>query len=278
MPGLPLYIIIFLLPLISSAGNSRITLFISQQATDDARQGEKQILELGFGLYFDELYKLDTFELRMKSSLMLGTNFQYQKELNRSFYLPTDNVFNGDFSLRYKLGWALDPFISFSMNTAVMPAKRLSVDKITTTAKIFDPIVYKENLGFGYSYRNKKEFFTSRLGFSMKQIRAELYTLQTDDRTTKERVERYVEETGISWKTDATFMFDSIFTYRGLFDGFSTFEDLETWVVKFNNQLETVLYKALSIIIKVNLYYNRKQSINLQFIQSFRIGLIGKFN
>lgn len=259
-----------------NAGNSRVTLFASQQATDDARQGEKRIFEIGTGIYFDETYKLDTFEINIKSSVLAGTNFQYQDNWNKSFFLPTDNLFNGDWSVKYKLGWSMDPFISFSYNTALMPAKRLSNNKVISTARLWDPIIFKENLGFGYSYRKDKDMLNSRLGFSFKQVRAELFTTLTDDRKTPQIKEQYLEETGINWKTDAIFKFDSIFTFRGMLEGFTTFEDMESWDVKFNNQIEATIYKTLTLIINLNFIYNKKQSIKTQYSQSFRIGVLSK--
>jgi|GEM_PF-2845024 len=47
MPKNLIYFFILLTPIILNAGNSRVTLFASQQATDDARQGEKRIFEIG---------------------------------------------------------------------------------------------------------------------------------------------------------------------------------------------------------------------------------------
>gem|GEM_PF-3380809 len=107
-------------------------------------------------------------------------------------------------------------------------------------------------------------------------MRAELFTTLTDDRKTPQIKEQYLEETGINWKTDAIFIFDSIFTFRGMLEGFTTFEDMKSWDVKFNNQIEATIYKTLTLIIKLNFIYNKKQSIKTQYSQSFRIGLLSK--
>jgi len=66
----------------------------------------------------------------------------------------------------------------------------------------------------------------------------------TDDFKTKDLKERYKQETGIKWKTDAKFDLDSNIAYRGTLDTFSSFENMLKWTVKFDNQINLKVFKT----------------------------------
>jgi len=69
------------LPILAQAGNTQATLFVSQQATDNASQGKKHNFDLNFGISIDEVFKIDTLELRIKSTLRVGTLFIYKLDM-----------------------------------------------------------------------------------------------------------------------------------------------------------------------------------------------------
>jgi hypothetical protein len=112
------------------------------------------------------------------------------------------------------------------------------------------------------------------MGISLKQIRAKEYTAMTDDRKTRDIKEGYKAESGIDITANGNTMLDSSITYRGKLRMFGTFDNLKVWTINYENEFEFTIWKALKIILNMDLIYNDKQTAGIQYRQSIRLGLV----
>ena len=174
--------------------------------------------------------------------------------------------------MKYPLGWKLDPFFSASFTTQLTESFMMVKDEKTASAKFWDPVTSQQDWGFAYSYRQGRDNLESRIGFSLKQVRAHKYTRLTDDRKTKDIKERWKPESGISWKTNCTWQLDSLVTYRGTLDLFGTFEDMNKWTVAFRNEFQLKIWSIVAVTLKADIIYDEKACLRPQYTQALRIG------
>lgn len=153
--------------------------------------------------------------------------------------------------------------------------KKCGGDK-KVTAEFWDPIISQQSLGFAYSHDFNKNEITSRLGISLKQIRAEDHTRMTDDRATKNIVEAYKAETGIHYKTDFYYKLDSNLDYNSTLDLFSDFRKLKKWTVDWENEFQIQVWKFFGVLVEMDVRYDEKQSFHTQYQQSLRFGIVTK--
>ena len=243
---------------------------------EDWKQGKRQAFEISTGIDSKNEFKIDTLQFDLNFKYRLGFILENGDKLPEDFVRPTDNEIFGETIMKYPLGWTLDPYISTSVQTQVTESFRLMKENPVRTAKFWDPITTQQSLGFAYTLKDKNDKMTSRLGFSLKQIRAEKHTAMTDDRKTRDIREAYKAESGISFKSDARVMIDSSVNYSGKLDMFSSFDNLNVWSLKFENQFDIKVWKFLGILIEINVFYDQNQSMNIQYRQNARLGIIAK--
>lgn len=243
---------------------------------EDWKQGRRQALEVATGIDSKNEFEIDTIQIDMNFRFKLGLILENGDKVPEEIIRPTDNELFFESMLKYPLGWTLDPYISTTVLTQITESFRISSGAPARTAKFRDPITTQESLGFAYTFKDNKNKLTSRLGFSLKQIRADKHTSQTDDRMTTEIKERYKAESGISFKTDARIFIDSSIYYTGRMDMFSSFDELEVWSIKFENRFDIKVWKFLGILFEFNLFYDERQSKKIQYNQNARLGIIAQ--
>jgi hypothetical protein len=192
-------------------------------------------------------------------------------------WIPTDNELYFDYMLKYPCGWLVDPFYSTTATTQLVESFTLSEGNKSVNSAFWDPITTIESFGFAYSVSDSLLNLTSRIGISLKQVRAYLNTRTTDDYKTSDLKERYKYERGISFKNDITLSYASNLSHRCTFELFSSFERFENWTVKFQNEFQVKIWEWLGIIIKADVYYDEIQSPSIQYKQSTRIGVNAQF-
>lgn len=118
---------------------------------------------------------------------------------------------------------------------------------------------------------------TTRLGISLKQIRAYFNTQMTDDYKTIDIKEKYKAESGFEIKTDLSVNIDSSSVYRGCLEFFGTYDNLEAWTVRFQNDFQLKIWEFIALLLKFEVFYDEKQSVQIQYRQSMRLGLVAGF-
>ena len=271
--------LIFVLMLINRTllSQTQLSLSFSQTAVDDWKQGKRQTFEINNSLDSRMNFKIDTFCVQINLKYDIGLLLDKSEKNEKDHLMPTDNNLFGEIVLKYPLNWQIDPYISSSVRTQITESFRLSKDKLIRTAKFWDPVTSQQAIGFSYKHKNDRDFVNFRLGISTKQIRALYHTQMIDDRTTKDIVERYREESGIELKTNSFIMIDSSTTYKGSFETFGTFEDMTKWILELDNEFQIKLWKWFGIIAKIKVFYDESKSLNTQYNQSLSLGLVGRF-
>jgi len=267
-------LLLYLFFIIDCYSQTRFSISFSQSNTKDWQQGEKQILESSF--LFETKQKLDIFSFQNQITLKTALGVQLLKDKNYKgidTWIPTDNELYFDYMLKYPCGWLVDPFYSTTATTQLVESFTLSEGNKSVNSAFWDPITTLESFGFAYSVSDSLLNLTSRIGISLKQVRAYLNTRTTDDYKTSGINERYKYERGISFKNDITLNYASNLSHRCTFELFSSFERFENWTVKFQNEFQVKIWEWLGIIIKADVYYDEIQSPSIQYKQSTRIGV-----
>ncbi len=252
---------------------TNFALTVSQNSSEDWKKGKIQAVEIL--QKFDTENKLSLVPFLFRYELDYAVGFIYKKEGEEIGYaLPTENNFFIECMISYPIKWKLDPFFSSSAKTQLIQSFRKYKDEKKPTAKFWDPITTQQSLGFAYDKKFDKSKILSRLGISLKQIRAEKHTKMTDDRTTKDITEAYKAETGIHYKTDFYCKLDSNLHYKTTLDMFGTFKDLEKWTVGWENELQIQVWKFFGVLLEIDIRYDENQFLRTQYKQSFRFGIV----
>ncbi|MFH1050394.1 MAG: hypothetical protein V1779_05610 [bacterium] len=260
----------------------RVSMAVSQTAVNDWKQGEVVAFEgssawdfrKNVSFDFSDNMSNDSLVFRFRFNFAAGMLYKSDKKNKYDYFLPTDNIFGSEGVLVYPLGWKLDPFFSASFFSQIVPSFVVFKGEEQMTAKCWDPVTSQQTWGFEYLLSDTLKVITSRIGFSLKQIRAYDHTQMTDDRKTLDIKERYKPESGIQWKSEAKIKLSQTCDYRGILDAFTTFDDMAKWTVVFQNEFKISLWSYLAILIKFDLAYDEKQSYQTQYNQSLRFGIV----
>ena len=250
---------------------TRIALSASQSVVKDWMQGEIQAFEINHSLESKYTIKIDTFMLSFLLKYSIGVQHFKNMAKGISYVLPTDNEISGESVLKYPLGWKADPFFSASLRTKITESFLVLNNELKPSVNFWDPVSSIESFGFSYCINLN---ISSRLGFSLKQIRANHYTQITDDPKTFDIKEKYKTETGIEWKSDCYMKLDSTSSYIGNLEFFGTIKDLTKWSFRWQNEFQINIWKFFGILIKVELSYDEKQMLMLQYKQNLRLGIV----
>lgn len=260
--------------MVAQSPYTQMGLSFAQSSVSDWKEGEKQNLEIKSSLLSKQRLDIGPVDFTMSLRFKLGVK-QQTTETNE-FVLPTDNELFGEGLLKLPLQWRVDPYISASFRTQVTESFRISRDKPIRTAKLWDPVTSQQGMGFTYLDRGDFGSLSTRIGVSLKQIRAEIYTTTTDDRKTRDVKESYKAESGIEFINDANLNLDSAISYRSRMGLFGTFDDLEKWTIRWENEIQATVWRFIAVTLSIDIYYDEKQSIETQFRQSLTLGVIHK--
>lgn len=250
--------------------------YISQSSIRNARE-EKVLLELGIRLNLNEQFNFKKFDFVFQH--LVDVAYVYQK-LNKEIetVIPSQYELKGDLLAKYRLGFHVDPFVAIAYDSQLIPSFKNVGNNMLMTGKFRDPVTTNQSFGLAYMTKNNQDFMIARIGLSSRQIRADLFTQLTDDRTTLGKIENYKEDYGIQIKFDINLNIDSTSLLRSNFEMYSTISEKTEHNFKLNNEFRTNVFKdIISLIIRFDLIYDERQSKRLQYNQVFRLGLNYKF-
>jgi hypothetical protein len=258
-------------------GSNRVSVTGTQSIAEDWKQGVKKNLQLITGFDHKSSFNIDTVKIDIELRFNLGYLLENFDDEAEKFFYPTMNDIYGQMMVSYPLGWTMNPFMSVSSQTQPVESFRKMNDKLIRTAKFWDPVTIRESMGFCYSYVKNQNNIRSNIGLSLQQVRADKHYMLTDDWKTKDIIERYKTDSGISIKNEMRLKLNDNINYRNSLDLFTSFDDLNIWTLRLENQLDIKIWKFLGIVVDFNIYYDDNQMKNIQYIQNTQLGIVSTF-
>lgn len=253
---------------------SDFSIFISQSQIRDWRTGEKTNVEFGFDFDIDEEFFIDStfvFKLTNDSEYSL----YYDRSDDLEIYFPTKNNIYLEGKLIYPFGWILDPYVSASGQTQITDMYKYQMERRVATAKFWDPIISIQSSGFTFKVPldsiNSTVF---NLASTLRQVRSEDYTLLADDKKTKDIIENYRAEIGLTFSNELNVKLDKEnATLKSKVVVFSKYEDLEKWAYQQQIELQTKFLGICVFSFKLDLNYDEDVSKQLNYNQSMQLGI-----
>ena len=269
-------LIIFFIVNKFALSNSDLSLSLAQGYNSDFLSGERSTLDLSLLHNLKEQFEFSVFEYNINSKLAIGVRYDKSSKLDKSYIVPTDNELFGENVIKYPVGWLMDPFISANVRTQVTETMMIANKKKFKTAKFWDPITTQQSLGLAYCLKDSLIKNDIRIGLSLLQIRADLYTALTNDPKTFKIKEKYKSKTGIDINNTLSYKFNKVATLNSKLSLFGDIDNLDIWLVRFENELNMMIWGIFGIIIRMNFIYDHNQMKKIQVQQSIRLGIITK--
>lgn len=189
--------------------------------------------------------------------------------LGASDFQTTDNELFLENVISKNIKWAVDPYFSNTVRTAVAPGYNYKADPAVEIADFFDPGYITQSLGFTY---DKLEHFQTRLGFAVQEIITNRHTQYSDDTTTTE-IERFKVETGLESVTTGEFNVAENLLMQSKLRLFSRFESMDVWDVRWDNALVAKVNDWLNVNFTYLFIYEKAQSLTAQMKQALQVGI-----
>ncbi|MFA7288555.1 MAG: DUF3078 domain-containing protein [Melioribacteraceae bacterium] len=186
-------------------------------------------------------------------------------------YRTTDNDLYWEKVLSLKVGWAIDPYVSNLIRTAVSTGYDYKATPSQKIADFFDPGYVTQSVGFAY---DKLSFFRTRLGIAFQETFTNKYRSYSDDSDTKDKQEAFKFETGLESITDGEIKIDDNVVYKSKLRLFTRFEHPDTWDILFDNVISAKVNSWLSVNFTYLVVYEKAQSPYTQIKQTLQMGIV----
>lgn len=241
-----------------------VGLNLSQVALSNWTQGGENTVAVSFlgtgGLkYYTESWKF-------KNDLKLAYG---RTKLGSEDFRTTDNELYLESVLSHDIGWAIDPYVSNIVRTAIATGYKYDADSTYAIAGFFDPGYVTQSIGFTY---NKLDNFTTRLGFAVQETFTNKYSQYADDPLTAE-IEKTKVETGLESVTTAELNLQDNLLYKSNLRLFTRFESMEVWDVRWDNSFVVKINDYLNVNLAFLLVYQKDQSVKTQIKEALQVGI-----
>lgn len=257
--------------------DSDLSLSIAQGYNNDFLSGERSTFDISVIHNLKEQFQFSIFDFNFNSKLAAGVRFENGSKLKYSHFIPTDNEIFVENIIKYPAGWLIDPYLSTNARTQLTEAINVINQTRITTSNFRDPITTQQSIGLAFSLKDSLYKSDIRIGISLMQIRSEKFNQLTDDPKTFNIRERYKTKTGIDINNTLSYRLDKSATLTSKLSLFGDIENLDIWLVRFENDFNLMIWDIFGIIVRMNFIYDHNQMKSLQIQQSFRIGFIAKF-
>lgn len=191
-------------------------------------------------------------------------------KLGSSDFRTTDNELYLESVISRNIGWAIDPYFSNTVRTAIAAGYNYETDPPTEIANFFDPGYLTQSLGFLY---DKTPGFSTRLGFAVQEIITNKFTFYSDDTTTA-KTEKIKIETGVESVTTAEYTVMENILLKSKLRLFSRFESFDIWDVRWDNAIAAQVNEYINVSFALLLIYEEAQIQKTQLKQALQIGII----
>jgi hypothetical protein len=191
-------------------------------------------------------------------------------KLGSEDFRTNDNELYLENVISRKIGWAIDPYFSNTVRTALTTGYKYTKDDRTAIADFFDPGYVTQSLGFTY---DRIPGFKTRLGFAVQEVFTNKFRQYSDDTSTA-KLETFKLETGLESVTSAEYeVFENILAKSSL-RLFSRYESLDVWDVRWDNSIVAKVNNFLNVNFTFLLVYEKAQSLTAQMKQALQLGFV----
>ncbi|MBU1095349.1 MAG: DUF3078 domain-containing protein [Bacteroidetes bacterium] len=183
----------------------------------------------------------------------------------------TDNEIYLETVLSLNIGWAVDPFISNSVRTAITEGFDYSKVPAVKIADLFDPGYITQSIGFTY---DKSEIIQTRLGIAFQETFTNKLNQYSDDPDTKDKIEDFKFDTGMESVTDAKLKLDDNLLYTTKLRVFTRFQSLDVWDVRWDNAISAKVNSWLNVNLGIILIHEISQTRKTQLKEALQIGIV----
>lgn len=207
------------------------------------------------------------------------TGWKFNNELKGAYgrtklgggtYKTNDNELYLESVLSYFAGWAVDPFFSNTVRTAISKGYDYEVDPAVEIADFFDPGYITQSIGFTY---DQVKGIKTRLGFGFQEVITNNYIKYTDDTGTTE-LEKFKFETGIENVTDAEFTVAENILMKTKLRLFTRFESIDIIDVRWDNTITAKVNSWLNVNFTFLMIYEEAQSLQAQIKEALQLGIV----
>lgn len=253
-----------------------ISVLFTADASQNDPSGDNTMIVAGLELRRRSVGRLGPVEWAIDGRLEVGASYREDTVAENRLRVEKNRI-RIDGSLRIPLGWRVDPYASFSLETHPTESFRYGRSGRDRIAAFWDPVVTTQGFGGAVILRDTTLEVEGGLALAMMQTRAEDHSIKTDDRSTPEIVELYKAETGIEVSGRTVFEIDS---GRGRIEMsarlFGTFEDLGVWSLDNENRIHLRLADYLTFAWTIGIRHDVDESLRTQFASGMSFGLSGE--
>jgi hypothetical protein len=238
---------------------------ISQIALSNWTQGGEDALTwtiFGNGGYS---YRSDVWNLKNDLKIAYG-----RTKLGDQEFRTNDNELYLESVLSRNIGWAVDPYFSNTVRTAIVAGYNYAAEPKVEIANFFDPGYLTQSIGFTY---DKTEGFTTRLGFAVQEVITNKFTFYSDDTSTT-KIEKIKIETGLESVTTAEYPVMENVLVQSKLRLFSRYESLDVWDVRWDNSFVAKVNDYLNVNFTVLLIYEEATIKKRQIKEALQLGLV----
>lgn len=185
-------------------------------------------------------------------------------------FRTNDNEFFLENVLSRKIGWAVNPYVSNTIRTALITGYSYDTDIPVKVADFFDPGYVTQGLGFTF---DKLAIFKTRLGFAVQETFTNKYRKYSDDTTTIKK-ETFKLETGLESVTDLKLKILEDLYAKSSLRLFTRFESLDIWDVRWDNSIIAKVNDFINVNFTFLLIYEKQESPKTQTKQTLQLGIV----
>ncbi len=190
-------------------------------------------------------------------------------KLGSDDYRTTDNELYLESVISRNIGWAIDPYFSNTVRTALAAGYTYDNDTTFEIANFFDPGYLTQSLGFTY---DRVAGFSTRLGFAVQEVFTNKFNFYSDDISTT-KIEKLKVETGIESVTSAEYTVMENVLLKSKLRLFSRFESFDVWDVRWDNAIAAQVNEYVNVSFVFLLIYEEAQIKTRQIKEALQLGL-----
>ncbi len=191
-------------------------------------------------------------------------------KLGSEDFRTNDNELYFENVISRKIGWAVDPYFSNTVRTALTTGYKYTKDTRVAIAGFFDPGYVTQSLGFTY---DRIPGFKTRLGFAVQEVFTNKFRQYSDDTATA-RLEAFKIETGLESVTSAEYEIFENISAKSSLRLFSRYESLDVWDIRWDNAIVAKVNNFLNVNFTFLLVYEKAQSLTAQMKQALQLGFV----
>jgi hypothetical protein len=205
-----------------------------------------------------------------KNSLIL--EYGRSKSGDQDFRTNANELYLTDVLSKH-IGWAVDPFFSNDLLSALTTGYSYSQNTPVAVAGFFDPAYATQSLGFTY---NKESMYNTRLGIAAQETFDNRFRQYTND-TSITRSRRFKFDTGVESVSNVKFPVAENIALQSSLRLFTRFESLDVWDVRWETIITGKINSFLNMNFSYLLIYQKDQSLDTQMKEGLNVGFVYSF-